>query len=136
MTARIVFVTDFPDAADAARDMVPPEFDFVVTPARSPEYIEAMRSAEYLVGFVDMLVDDDLFAAAPNLKLVQLLSAGYDKANIEAARKAGIHIPHLCYNPALCLAPSSSILPETPLENIRTLMEYGQTYGRRFLGDV
>lgn len=92
MTARIVFVTDFPDAADAARDMVPPEFDFVVTPARSPEYIEAMRTAEYLVGFVDMLVDADLFATAPNLKLVQLLSAGYDKANIEAARTAGVPV--------------------------------------------
>ena len=35
-----------------------------------------------------------------------------------------------------CLAPSSSILPETPLENIRTLMEYGQAYGRRFLQDA
>ena len=92
MTARIVFVTDFPDAADAAREQVPPEFDFVVVPARSPEYIEAMRDAEYLVGFVDMLVDDELFATAPNLKLVQLLSAGYDKANIQAARSAGVPV--------------------------------------------
>ncbi len=31
-----------------------------------------------------------------------------DTAIFEAARKAGIHIPHLCYEPALCLAPSSS----------------------------
>jgi uroporphyrinogen decarboxylase len=32
-----------------------------------------------------------------------------------------------------CLASSSSILPETPLENIITMMEYGREYGRRFL---
>jgi phosphoglycerate dehydrogenase-like enzyme len=92
MTARIVFVTDFPDAADAAREQVPSEFDFVVVPARSPEYTEALRDAEYLVGFVDMLVDADLFAIAPNLKLVQLLSAGYDKTDIQAARNAGVPV--------------------------------------------
>jgi glyoxylate reductase/D-3-phosphoglycerate dehydrogenase len=92
MSARIVFVTDFPDAADAAREMVPPEFDFVVAAARSPDYLEALRDAEYLVGFVDALVDGDLFEAAPNLKLVQLLSAGYDKANVAAARDAGVPV--------------------------------------------
>jgi len=92
MNPRVVFITDFPDAADAAREMVPSEFDFVVSPASGPEYSEAMRDAEYLVGFVDALVDDDLFAAAPKLKLVQLLSAGYDKANIEAARRAGVPV--------------------------------------------
>lgn len=32
-----------------------------------------------------------------------------------------------------CLAPSSSVLPETPLENIVTFMEYGKEYGRRWL---
>lgn len=92
MSSRIVFVTDFPDAADAAREMVPPEFDFVVAAARSPEYLEVLSDAEYLVGFVDGLVDHDLFDVAPNLKLVQLLSAGYDKANVDAARHAGVPV--------------------------------------------
>lgn len=92
MSSRIVFVTDFPDAADAAREMVPSEFDFVVAAARSREYLEALRDAEYLVGFVDGLVDHDLFEVAPNLKLVQLLSAGYDKANVDAARRAGVPV--------------------------------------------
>ena len=32
-----------------------------------------------------------------------------------------------------CLAPTSSILPETPLENIDTFLEYGREYGRRVL---
>jgi uroporphyrinogen decarboxylase len=32
-----------------------------------------------------------------------------------------------------CLAPTSSILPETPLENIMALYEHGRTYGRAFL---
>ena len=59
MCPRIVFVTDFPDAADVAREMAPSGFELSIVPARSAEYNEAMRDAEYLVGFVDGLVDGD-----------------------------------------------------------------------------
>lgn len=92
MSPRIVFVTDFPDAADVAREMAPSGFELVIAPARSAEYKEAMREAEYLVGFVDMLVDEELYGDAPKLKLVQLLSAGYDKADIAAARRGGVPV--------------------------------------------
>ncbi len=90
MDPRIVFVTDFPDAADVAREMAPSGFDLVVAPARSAEYKEAMRDAEFLVGFVDGLVDEELYTTGPKLKLVQLLSAGYDKADLQAARTAKV----------------------------------------------
>lgn len=32
-----------------------------------------------------------------------------------------------------CLAPTSSILPETPMENIEAFLEYGRRFGREFL---
>lgn len=92
MSPRIVFVTDFPDAAEVAREMAPSGFELAIVPARSAEYKEAMRDAEYLVGFVDMLIDDELYRTGPRLKLVQLLSAGYDKANIEAARRGRVPV--------------------------------------------
>ncbi len=92
MTPKIVFVTQFPAAADVARDMMPSGFDLVVANAGDPAYQSALPEAEYLVGFVDKLVDGALFAAAPNLRLIQLLSAGYDKADIDAARAAGVPI--------------------------------------------
>ena len=90
--ATIVFVTDFPDAAVVAKDMAPPDFDLVIVPAGSSEYLEAMAGAEYLVGFVDGLINDALFRCGPNLKLVQLLSAGYEKADMDAARQAGVPV--------------------------------------------
>ncbi|MGB0554808.1 MAG: 2-hydroxyacid dehydrogenase [Alphaproteobacteria bacterium] len=92
MSTKIVFVTDFPDAADVAREMAPSGVELAVVPARSAEYEAAMSDAEYLVGFVDGLVDNDLFKVGANLKLIQLLSAGYDKADISAARNAGVPI--------------------------------------------
>ena len=99
MDPRIVFVTNFPDAADVAREMAPSGFELKIVPARSPEYKEAMKDAEYLVGFVDSLVDEQLFKDGPKLKLIQLLSAGYDSADLDATRRAGVP---LCNNGGAC----------------------------------
>jgi phosphoglycerate dehydrogenase-like enzyme len=92
MDPKIVFVTDFPDAADAARAVAPSGFELVIAPANSAEYTEALNDAEYLVGFVDGLIDDELYSTGPQLRLVQLLSAGYDRADIDAARRGGVPI--------------------------------------------
>ncbi len=72
--------------------MAPSGFDLVIAEAKSAQYKEAMQSAEYLVGFVDKLVEPELYKTGPKLKLIQLLSAGYDKADLAAARKAGVPI--------------------------------------------
>jgi phosphoglycerate dehydrogenase-like enzyme len=92
MQPRIVFVSAFPDAVTAAREMLPAGFELVTAEAKSAAYWEALAEAEYLAGFVDALVDDALFGAAPRLRLIQLLSAGYDRADIDAARRAGVPI--------------------------------------------
>ena len=92
MTPRIVFVTTFPDAADVAQAMVPAGFELAVVPGGSAEYRAALQDAEYLVGFVDPLVEPSLFRDGPRLRLVQLLSAGYDRADLDAARAAGVPV--------------------------------------------
>ncbi len=92
MRPRIVFASGFPDSVLAARDMVPAAFELVVAEGESPDYWDALKSAEYLVGFVDGLINETLFQGAPNLRLIQLISAGYDRADIEAARRAGVPI--------------------------------------------
>ena len=92
MAPKIVFVTQFPAAAVSARDLAPAGFDIVIADARSQAYNMAMMDAEYLVGFVDMLVGEELYKNSPNLKLIQLLSAGYDRADIVAAQRAGVPI--------------------------------------------
>ena len=45
------------------------------------------RDAEYYLGLARQM-GGEFFRSAPKLKLVQLLSAGYDRVDIEAARKA------------------------------------------------
>ena len=60
--------------------------------AGSAELHAAMPEADYLIGLGDRSMNDAFYARAKKLKLVQLLSAGYDKCDIEAARRAGVPI--------------------------------------------
>jgi glyoxylate reductase/D-3-phosphoglycerate dehydrogenase len=46
-----------------------------------------MPGADYFVGFVQQYVSPQLFKDAPKLKLIQLLSAGYDRAGHSGAIK-------------------------------------------------
>ncbi len=92
MAPKILFVSEFSDAEKPIRALAPKGFDLVLVPEDSTEYWETLGDVEYLVGFVDRLVNDALFAAASKLKLIQLLSAGYNRADIDAARRAGVPI--------------------------------------------
>lgn len=82
-----------PDILEQARRMKPPTFAMEMLPPRaSAEDIAAgMREADYLLGFLRFL-PDEAYANAKRLKLVQVLSAGYDMINIDGARKARIPI--------------------------------------------
>lgn len=82
-----------PDVQDLARTLKPPQFELRHLPATaSPSDIAtAMRDAEYLMGFIRYL-PDEAFLQASRLKLIQVLSAGYDRVNITGARKARIPI--------------------------------------------
>lgn len=90
MAERILFVANAPETMEMAQTMAPAGFELVPAAPGSPEYQAALGGADYLVGFVDMLAQEALFQAAPKLKLIQLLSAGYDRADLEAVRRAGV----------------------------------------------
>ena len=92
MHPRIVYVNSAFDNGEAVEELAPPGFDLVRAEAGSPAYRAALGEASYLVGFIDSLVEDGLYRAAPRLRLIQLLSAGYDRADIAAAQRAGVPI--------------------------------------------
>jgi len=92
MEPRIVYVNSPFDNREGVAELAPAGFELVQVQAGTPAYLEALAEASYLVGFVDGLVEEGLYAAAPKLRLIQLLSAGYDRADIAAARRAGVPI--------------------------------------------
>lgn len=82
-----------PDVLDLAHALKPKDIALQMVPARtrSAAIAEAMREADYVLGFIFHL-PDEAYLNAHRLKLIQVLSAGYDMVNIEGARKARIPI--------------------------------------------
>src|SRR2546427_3856030 len=91
MATKIVMIPKQPDAIlNMAKSLTPPGFELVPVDQDSPEFYDAIKNAEYVMG-LGRPIAGEFFRAAPKLKLVQLLSAGYDRVDIESARKA--HVP-------------------------------------------
>ncbi|HEV2126045.1 MAG TPA: 2-hydroxyacid dehydrogenase [Chloroflexota bacterium] len=78
-----------PDALDIAKQYLPAGFRFEIVP---PEQLaDAACEADYLMGFIGRL-RDEVFGDAKRLKLVQLMSVGYDTFNLEGARQARVPV--------------------------------------------
>src|SRR5262249_31767857 len=91
-------VTNIPTPAPAgsapelARGLLPPRLvPRLVAPTR-PTADDAAADAAYYLGSPRFGIGGEFFRAAPKLKLVQLTSAGYDRVDLEAARKAGVPV--------------------------------------------
>src|SRR5258706_1296718 len=75
-----------------ARSYVPAGYELVVVDAGTPEFTAALADAAYYVGFPRPELNSDFFKAASGLKLVQLISAGYDRLDVGAAKRAGVPV--------------------------------------------
>ncbi len=93
MATKILFAPAMPaPIMDLAREMIPPGYELVIVEHGKPEFYDAARDVEYYLGFSRQGMGNEFFRAAPKLKLVQLISAGYDRIDIEAARKARVPV--------------------------------------------
>jgi len=91
-TPRIVVMDNPLSDIGIARSLAPAGMELVIAPLGSPEFNAAVTDAQFLVGFGNKAIDRGFFSNARHLKLFQLLSAGYDTVDIEAARGAGVPV--------------------------------------------
>jgi len=90
--AKILFAPkQDPVVMEIARSLTPPGFELVEMDFGTPQFIEAAADAEFYMGLARNM-GGEFFRSAPKLKLVQLLSAGYDRVDVEAARKAKVPV--------------------------------------------
>jgi phosphoglycerate dehydrogenase-like enzyme len=91
MAAKILLVSGSLAAEATAREIAPSEFDLAFAKP-GPDLGPALAESEYLVCAPVLAMGDAFYRAAPRLKLVQLLSAGYDNIDLDAARRAGVPV--------------------------------------------
>src|SRR5262245_29236292 len=77
---------------ELARDMVPAGFELIPVERDAPEFAKAMQEAEYFMGFTRGGMGAEFYRGAPKLKLIQLISAGYDRLDVPAARQARVPV--------------------------------------------
>jgi phosphoglycerate dehydrogenase-like enzyme len=92
MSARIIVVPPSAETGAIAREMAPAGFELVLARNNPAEIEAALATAEYMVCYPHVSMKDAFYRAAPRLRLVQLLSAGYDDVDLEAARRAAIPV--------------------------------------------
>ena len=76
---------------EIAKSLTPPGFELIMAEYGTPEFVNAAAEAEYFMGMARNM-GGEFFRSAPKLKLVQLLSAGYDRVDVESARKAKVPV--------------------------------------------
>ena len=92
MATKILFAPKQSDAVlEIARSLTPAGFELLIADIGTPEFYAAAAQTEYYLGLARQM-GGEFFRSAPNMKLVQLLSAGYDRVDIEAARKAKVPV--------------------------------------------
>jgi phosphoglycerate dehydrogenase-like enzyme len=118
---------------DVAQAMLPADLEATMAPYGSTDFAAALPQAVCMVGSGDGRLDDSFYRSAPKLKLVQLLSAGYDTIDIEAARRAGVAV---CNNGG---ANSTAVAEATLLLMLavarRLPMQHGNTAAGRWRGN-
>jgi len=93
VATKILFAPQMPAAMmDLARETLPEGYELAVADHGTEKFYEAAQEAEFYLGFPRQGMGNEFFRAAPKLRLIQLISAGYDRLDLEAARKAKVPI--------------------------------------------
>ncbi len=110
MATKILFAPRQPKVIlDIARSLTPAGFELVPADIGTGEFYQAAADAEYYLGLARRM-GGEFFRAAPRLRLVQLLSAGYDHVDVEAARKAGVPVANNGGANAIAVAEHTMLL--------------------------
>src|ERR1044072_4658840 len=89
MAPKILVSCPSAEVANIARDMAPKGFETVVV-HNDAEVVSNLPGVEYMITYPHIPMRDEFYKAVPKLRLVQLLSAGYDNVDLEAARRAKV----------------------------------------------
>src|SRR5258705_10536767 len=80
MSPRILIVSPSAEVSEIAREMAPGGFETVIV--SDSEVVASLPNTEYMVCYPHVPMRDAFYQAVPKLRLVQLLSAGYDNVDL------------------------------------------------------
>jgi phosphoglycerate dehydrogenase-like enzyme len=133
MSPRIIVVPPSAETGEIARELAPAGFDVTVVTRESSEFTAALGAAEYIMCYPSVKMSDAFYAAAPRLRLVQLLSAGYDDVDLAAARRAKVPVANNGGANAISVAEHALMLMLTVAR--RVIWVHGNVSAGRWRGN-
>src|SRR5581483_3503248 len=133
MGPRIVLVPPSAEVGEIARQMAPSGFELVLAQPGTSEYEAALAEAQYMVCYPNVQMHDSFYKAAPRLKLVQMLSAGYDAVDLEAARRAKVPVANNGGANAISVAEHALMLMLTVARKV--VWQHANVAGGRWRGN-
>jgi phosphoglycerate dehydrogenase-like enzyme len=119
-----------PDVRAIADELLPPQFSFHNVAAG--DVPAAILDADFLCGFIGPIETSTLVEAAANrLMLVQLMSAGYDRFNLDGARAARLPVAVNGGANAIAVAEHAIMLILSALKHIHSFDEAVRSGGWR-----
>ena len=133
MSPRIIVVPPSAEVGQLAREMAPAGFELVLARNDRLEIEAAATTAEYMVCYPGVPMKEPFYRAAPRLRLVQLLSAGYDDVDLEAARSAKVPVSNNGGANAISVSEHAMMLMLAVSR--RVIWQHGNVSGGRWRGN-
>lgn len=133
MSSKIIVVSPSPEVTPIAQEMAPLGFETLIFDSDNPDFLPALADASYMVCYPHVPMGPEFHAEAMDLKLVQLLSAGYDRVDIEAARSAGRPVCNNGGANAISVAEHAMMLMLTVAR--RVIWQHDNVSGGRWRGN-
>jgi phosphoglycerate dehydrogenase-like enzyme len=132
MPPKILVSCPSTEVAAIAREMAPKGFETVVV-HNDAEVVPNLSGIEYMITYPHIPMRDPFYKAAPKLKLVQLLSAGYDNVDLEAARRAKVPLSNNGGANAISVSEHALMLMLTVSRKV--VWQHGSVSGGRWRGN-
>ena len=132
MSPKILVSCPSAEVANIAREMAPKGFETVVV-HNDAEVAPNVPGIEYMITYPHIPMKDEFYKAAPKLRLVQLLSAGYDNVDLEAARRAKVPLSNNGGANAISVSEHAIMLMLTVARKV--VWQHGSVSGGRWRGN-
>jgi len=131
MPPKSLVVSPSAEVSEIAREMAPKGFDTLVV--SNAEVTASLPGTEYMVCYPHVPMRDAFYKAVPKLRLVQLLSAGYDNVDLEAARRAKVPLSNNGCANAISVSEHALMLMLTVYRKV--IWQHGSVSGGRWRGN-
>ena len=129
----VLLVPTSEETGELAKNLASSHIELVLAQPGTDAFEATLRKAQFMICYPQVQMDALFYKKAPHLKLVQLLSAGYDAVDIAAARRAKVPVANNGGANAISVAEHAMMLMLTVAR--RVVWQHQSVSGGRWRGN-